>query len=400
MILRVLAAMLLLGGLTSASLAAEPGDVRFSGFGTIGGVVLDTGSVDFLPTVGLQKPGGGWMDFGPDSVIGLQMNADLGYQSDVTLQVRSSEDWKGHYDPQVGWAFLRHVWSPELSMRIGRLRVPFFMLSDSIQVNFAHPWVRLPSEVYAINPFNDLDGVDLRYRWDLGGAELELRPYFGSGGVDFFAGSGRLRGARGLNLALYVGQFSFHAGHGQSHLEIRWEDPAFLQLRSALEGSGFSGVAKELSGNRGYARFDSLGFQWDDGTWLVSGEVVRLRADRYVNSNHAWFLSMGRHVGAFTPYVRVARQVPDEPATDAALPDPALQQGLEAFLASRRLAQRSQALGVRWDVAANVALKSEYARVTINDQAWGNFFPRDASDPFALGGKHIQMFSLSVDWVF
>lgn len=400
MIFRALAAALVGGCVAAAAGAAEPGDVSFSGFGTLGGVVLDTSAAYFVPTVGLQKPGGGWVDLGPDSVIGVQMNADLGYRTDFTLQVRSSEDWKGHYDPQVGWAFLRHTWSPELSMRVGRLRVPFFMLSDSIQVNFAHPWVRLPSEVYGGNPFNDLDGADLRYRWNLGAAELELRPYFGSGRVEFVSGNGRLHGARGLNLALTVGEFSFHAGHGESRMEIRWDDPAFRQLRSALNLGGFSKVIKDLSGNDGYARFDSLGFQWDDGAWLVSGEAVRLRVDRYVNSTHAWFLSVARRVGDFTPYARVSRQVVDERPTEATLPQPALQQGLEAFLVSRTLAQHSQAFGVRWDMARNVAVKSEYARVTVDDHAWGSFFPRDVSDPFALGGKHMQVFSLSVDWVF
>jgi hypothetical protein len=383
-----------------AAQAAEPGDLQFSGFATLGGVVLDDRSVNFVRSVGLNKPGGGWLDLGSDSVLGVQMNAGLGSRSDFTLQLRAAEDSRGHYDPEVGWAFLRHVWSPELSTRIGRLRVPFFMLSDSVQVNFAHPWVRLPPEVYGLNPFNDLDGADLLYRTDVGAAELELRPYFGRGRIEFPVGEGRLRGARGINIALSRGPLSVHVGHGESRLEIRWDDPSFRELKAALEATGHSAVAKDLSGRRGHARFDSLGVQWDDGVWLAAGEFIRLRADRYVNSNHAWFVSVGRRVDDFTPYVRVARQVRDEPASDAQLAIPALDRGLQGFLTSRNLAQRSVALGGRWDVAPDVALKTEYAWVRIADKAWGSFIPRDFGDPFAQGGRSIHMLSLSVDWVF
>lgn len=391
---------ILLAGWTLAAHGAEPGELQLSGFGTLGGVILDDRSVNFVRSVGLNEPGGGWLDLGPDSVVGLQLNAGLGPRDDFTLQLRAAEDYKGDYDPQVGWAFLRHVWSPQLSMRVGRLRVPMFMLSDSVQVNYAHPWVRLAPEVYGINPFNDLNGADLQYRTDVGGGELELRPYFGSGRVRFPIGRGRLRDARGLNLAFYKGDYSIHLGHGESRLGIQWGDPGFRLLQAALPAAGFPGVLKDLAGDRGYARFDSLGFQWDDGLWQASGEFVRLRADRYVNSNHSWFLSLGRRFENLTPYVRVARQTVDDLATDARLPDPALDRALRGFLTFRNLAQSSLALGLRWDVAPNVALKSEYARVKVANGAVGSFVPQDTSDPSVLGGRTIHMFSLSVDWVF
>jgi hypothetical protein len=380
--------------------AAEPGDLRFSGFATAGGVVLDDRSVSFTRG-GLNEPGGGYLDLGSDSVVGLQMNAGLGSRTDFTLQLRAGEDDKGHYSPRVGWAFLRHAWSPELSMRVGRLRAPFFMLSDSLQVNYANPWVRPAPEVYGLNPFNDLDGADLLYQWDLGGAELEVRPYFGSGRVDFSGdGSAHLKNAKGVNLALYHGHLSVHAGHGEGRFELHWGDPEFKQLNAALHAFGFAKVADELSGDRGYARFDSLGFQWDDGAWLLSGEYVRRRANRYITSNHGWFLSLGYRLGNFTPYVTTARQVADELVARTDLPVPALNQALRGFQVSRNTAQHSVSLGVRWDVAPGLALKSEYSHVGIEPGAWGSFFPNETSDPFALGGKSIHMLSLSLDWVF
>lgn len=398
---RRLVVALLGGWMAVAAHAGEPGDLQFSGFGTLGGVVLDERSLYFVRGQGLNKPGGGYVDLGPDSVVGLQVNASLGPRTDFTLQLRADEDYKGDYSPRVGWAFLRHAWSPELSTRIGRLRAPFFMLSDSLQVNYANPWVRPAPEVYGLNPFNDLDGADLLYQWDLGGAELEIRPYFGSGRVDVYGnGSARLKNAKGINLALYSGHLSVHAGHGEGRIEVHWGDPQFKQLNAALQAYGYAKVAADLSGDHGYARFDSLGYQWDDGDWLFSGEYVQRRANRYITSNHAWFLSLGYRWGNFTPYVTTARQGADQLAATADLAIAPLNQALEGFLTSRNGAQHSTSLGVRWDVAPGVALKSEYSRVGIEPGAWGAFFPRDTNDPFALGGETVQMFSLSLDWVF
>jgi hypothetical protein len=375
--------------------------MQFSGFATLGGVVLDERDLHLTRGQGLNKPGGGYMDLGPDTVVGLQMNAPLAERTDFTLQLRADEDDKGHFAPRVGWAFLRQAWSPQVSTRIGRLRVPFFMLSDSLQVNYANPWVRPAPEVYGLNPFNDLDGADLLYQLELAGAEVEVRPYFGSGRIEFHGdGSVHLRNAKGVNLAVYRGHLSLHAGHGEGRFDMDWSDAEFKQLNRALNSFGFGAVADKLSGDEGYARFDSLGFQWDDGRWLFSGEYVRRRANRYIYSNHGWFLSLGYRMGDFIPYATTARQIADDPPVRAALPVPALNRGLEGFLVSRNGAQHSFTVGARWDVVPGVAVKSEYSRVQIEEGAWGAYFPSDTGNPFALGGQRIDMFSLSVDWVF
>ena len=47
------------------------------------------------------------------------------------------------------------------------------MLSDSLLVNYANVWVRPPVEVYSLVPVNELDGIDLFYREQVLGVELE-----------------------------------------------------------------------------------------------------------------------------------------------------------------------------------------------------------------------------------
>ena len=72
------------------------------------------------------------------------------------------------------------------------------MLSDSLLVNYANVWVRPPVEVYSLVPVNELDGIDLFYREQVLGVELEAHPYFGSSRLDLFDDSAvRLRDAVG-----------------------------------------------------------------------------------------------------------------------------------------------------------------------------------------------------------
>ncbi len=325
----------------------------------------------------------------------------LAARTDFTLQLRAGEDDKGHVEPTVGWAFLRQAWTPSLSTRIGRMRVPFFMLSDSLQVNYSNPWVRPPVEVYGLNPFNDLDGADLLYRLDVWGAELEVRPYVGRGRVEFAEnGSAQLSNAKGINLTFYFGPLSIHAGHGESRFGLQWGDAQFKQLDAGLQFFGYGNVSRQLAGRDGYIRFDSLGFQWDDGKWLVSGEYMKRRASRYIASNHAWFASLGYRVGDWTPYLTIARQFLDAPMVDQEIAIPGLAEGVRAFNVSRNDAQHSTALGVRWDFARSMALKAEYSRSRIENGAWGSFFPTSFDDPFALGGKTVNVYSISMDWVF
>lgn len=373
---------------------------RFSGFGTVAGVRMESRDVLFTRASGLNEPGGGYLDFGPDTILGVQASYGIGLRTDLTVQLTTTEDERGDYAPQVSWAFLRHGFSPEVSMRVGRLRVPFFMLSESVGVNYVNPWVRPAPEVYGLNPFNDLDGADLLFQTTLAGAELEIRPYFGTGQVRWLDGSAKVTGVRGVNLALHADQFSVYLGHGETPFRLKWGDPLFVQTAAALRAVGMGATVKDLRGDHGYVRFDSLGFQRDDGSLLVAGEYVRRAANRYITSNHAWFVSAAYRFGNLAPYVTLARQSADAPITDTRVPVPAVDDLLRLFQASRSAAQHSATAGVRWDWTRSAAFKAELSRIKVDAGAWGSLFPADSQDPLGPLGRRVHMLSLSVDFVF
>jgi hypothetical protein len=46
-----------------------------------------------------------------------------------------------------------------LEAACGRVVLPTFVVSDSIDVGYSVPWFRAPNEVYATNPFDYFDGA-------------------------------------------------------------------------------------------------------------------------------------------------------------------------------------------------------------------------------------------------
>ncbi len=380
-----------------ASGQASP--LQFSGFATLGSVWVSDDNLRFVRD-GINHPGNENPDFSPDTVAGLQANLRLGDTTRAVLQIVSRETPHGDYTPHPTLAFLGHTLTPALTVRAGRMRIPFFMLSDSIDINYANLWVRPPVEVYGLNPFADLDGIDFLYRTRIGRIDLELHPYAGSSSIPLYDnGASDLRGLFGLNIAAAYDGLSIHLGHGQARIALFWDDELFRLLAGALHAAGLDSVTSRLSGDSGYARFDSAGFQWDNGDWRVIGEYVKRQNTRYANSAHGWYLTVGHRFGAVTPFLTFARQKEDSPVAQAQIPYPALAAAFNAFLASRNLAQDSATIGLRWDFSSTAALKTEFMHVRTDSNAKGTFFP---SDPLTadLHGQTVNVLSLSLDLTF
>ncbi len=390
-----------LTGLTLLSNAcADSGDWRVSGFGTVG-MVRPTDSQASLLRNGINTPGRSGTDFGTDSILGLQASHSLVRGMDWTAQVIVREDQTGHVEPRLAWAFLRISPLANLEVRLGRMRAPFFMFSESLWINYANTWARPPTEVYGLNPFSDLDGADLLWRFQSAGFDLELRPYIGRSSLERQFRTAKLKRIVGANLSIYKGDLTAFAAHAESPLSLPWGDPLFLAVNGALNNSPFQAVTRDLSGEDGYARFDSVGVQWDTGDYLLIGEYARRAANRYIPSAHGWQLTLGRRIETVTAYTVFARQSEDDPVSSADLSAvPQLQAALDIFNATRNTAQRSASLGIRWDFHRNAAAKLEFTHVKVADDSLGSFFPVEGSGASTFSKRRINLFSATLDVSF
>ena len=119
------------------------------------------------------------------TLLGLQLSADLATNTTGVIQlVSNGDDTQGHipYSVNTPLAVLKYQATDNLDASLGRMRVPLFLHSDTLQVGFSYPSLFLPNEVYTLAPFDNLNGVDSGYTMPLGNSawSLKVESYFGN----------------------------------------------------------------------------------------------------------------------------------------------------------------------------------------------------------------------------
>lgn len=124
--------------------------------------------------------------FKRDSVLGLQLDAQLTPEWSATLQPRLAPAARRDtgWELRNAWGFV--AWRPDNDwlLRVGKLRLPVLLRSEQMNVGQTYDELCLPAEFYTLLPANDFTGVHLTHTWNLGGGDLNLDLYRGSNHVN------------------------------------------------------------------------------------------------------------------------------------------------------------------------------------------------------------------------
>jgi predicted porin len=388
--------------------AAELSKFSFNGFGTFGVVHSDEDRADFAAGLFVPDGAGYTRDWSPevDSVLGVQLTANLTSRLTGILQVVSEQQYDETYTPTVEWANLTFDITPNLSVRAGRMVQQTFMVSEYRKVRYATPWVRPPKEVYDMIPVTNADGVDLNYRFRFKGFTNNLRGLYGVRDVNIPDGSeANARDVVVLSDTLEWGPATLFACYGRFRLTM--ED--FNSFFDAFRQFGARGVAIADQYDIDGKRFEimSLGLRYDPGEWFVMGEWARAKTRTFIGDIRGWYITGGYRLGAFTPYVTLAQVQAHSDTSDpglslAGLP-PAqaaqaagLNAGLNQMLGSA-VQQKSISLGIRWDFIRNAALKVQYQHLDLDEGSPGVL--TNLQPGFEPGGS-VNLFSAAIDFVF
>src|SRR5690606_28997655 len=96
------------------------------------------------------------------SKLGAQFRYGVTDRLAITAQAIAKpeqDSWKA----KVEWLYLSHQTTDRLVLRAGRLRSPVYMYSDTLDVGFSYPWLRLPDEVYHQIQSPTYEGADAIY---------------------------------------------------------------------------------------------------------------------------------------------------------------------------------------------------------------------------------------------
>lgn len=188
---------------------------------------------------------------------------------------------------------------------------------------------------------------------------------------------------------------------------------------SPLDVPGAATLRSNIAFNDLNASFLAVGYSYDPGNWLIQSELVQRRSEKAtIPDLDAGYILVGWRVNQFTPYVQIAKVVelidsnalPTlDTAAIAALPlapgDVAQlvagATGVNQVTAGLRTGQyehTDMAIGLRWDLAKQFAIKAQYDRIDKEANSKGTFV--NTTPAFDAREESINIFSATLDFVF
>ena len=385
----------------------------FSGYGTLGVVRSSERNADYL--VDAFKPTGPGFTHqwsaDVDSRVAGQVSLRLSQSLTGVVQVIAQQRYDDTYRPEVEWANLKYEFTPDISVRAGRIVLPVFMVTDSRKVGYANPWVRPPVEVYSLVPVTNSDGADTSIRWPMGDFSNTFQATYGRSDSKFppQPTTGTLE-AKARSLVALVdtiehGFATLRLNYGRAKVTIDAFDPLFNAFRQF--GPAGAAIADKYQLDDKVVTFLGLGGSYDPGPWFAIGEWARFDTNSVIGRRSAWYVSGGPRFGKFTAFATYARVKADSATSDpglplAGLPAPIAQQAaiLNATLNAQLAAiarQKTWSLGVRWDALRDVALKAQVDHVKRDAGSIGTF--GNIQPGFQPGGS-ANIVSVAADFVF
>jgi hypothetical protein len=363
--------------------------VTVSGFGTLALTKTNTDSAQFgRPN---QLAGAGkTARTGVDSNFGVQANSTLNSWLSATVQGLVRKDGEDDFGGELAWAFLKGKVNDNLSLRVGRMGLPVFLISDYRNVGYANTMLRPPAEVYNQVPLNSVDGIDATWQQSVGDTSLSAQLAFGRthNPISTSATTVHVDGTSvvALNLVAEHGPLTLRFGRADGKLTV--DDSASLNtLLAGLRATGagyrlatLAPLADELALAKKKASFTSVGLALDWNNIVVQSEYAKRKTDSYVNDTNSWYAMAGYRIGKFLPYYNhsatksaghVANTVPAScPAGYPAACSPTLRvlsAGVDTLSSPQN--QSTDTIGVRWDFYRSMALKAQIDRVRPKDGA-------------------------------
>jgi len=306
-----------------------------------------------------------------DAKAGVQFDYRLSPEWTATLQLTTAgkSDWSVDTD----YAYLKWQAQDWLAIRAGRLRLPFFMYSESINVGFTYPWARPPLGFY-ITSIANYEGADALITFETGDFVHLLQPYFGTG--DGTLPNGYRTAARdGMGLVYEISK-----GNLTGRLQA-------LQINSTLTDPTGAAQAFFDQWAREVIHYYTGGIRYDNGDLLVLTELSRIDGQGKPSRDvEAGYVTVGYTLGAFTPYVTYMK-------TQCVNKD---QQEPLAALRNPPYEGKGSSIGVRYNITSNVSLKTQYDHFFDFNGTQGVFSPEFKE--LQVDGSNI--YSVTLDAVF
>jgi hypothetical protein len=339
--------------------AAGAATVNVSGFGTAGFTITDTDDAEFvrgsMPT-GADSSG----DVGLDSIAGVQATVHLTDKISGTAQMLLRRLHGRDFELDMPLAFLKYEINKDFAVRLGRVSLPVFLVSDFRQVGYANTWIRPPVEVYGQVPIDSVDGFDLLYSRNLGPVSVNGQAFFGRTDVDLGTSEINVRDFWGVNLSATMGPLTLRAARVEDKLTL--VSAQANALLAGLRQAGFTAFADQLAVTDAASEFTAFGALLDWNNVIIQAEDTSSKVGGFPADTSARYVLAGYRLSKVTPYAIYAEREVDSARTSTVVPAVGplvgLAAGVNALIAG--VEQTTTSVGLRWEAADSVAVKFQY----------------------------------------
>lgn len=382
-------------GWSGAALAADDGatDREFSlhGFGTLGAVRSDTNQVNFVRDLSQRDGATDHWTGKVDSLLGVQAAYKLSPQFEAVAQATSRYRYDKSFRPEVSWAYLKYVPDSRVNIRAGRLGTEFLMLADSRLVGYSYLTVRPPGDYFWSLPFYYIDGADAALSLPVGNGVVLGKVFHGVSRekIPLADQTWDLDGSRMSGAYVDYQSGPWQARLGYARIHFKSDLPIGGVLTANLPPALVAPSARELRTAGTDSDYYSFGLVYDEGPWQVQLMLNSIDhgSQAFQNSQSGYVLA-GYRVAAVIPYLGYS-WVSSHTRGNASNPVVA------RIMADSHAQQRTSFVGVRWDFAANWAVKAQWD--AIRGEA-DSIFPFRWEKPGWNGRADI--FSATLDFVF
>lgn len=380
------------------ALAQDGLPITVSGFGTGALTRTDTDQAEFTRLNQVSGAGKDWRN-GVDSNLGLQVTGKLNDTISFTAQgLVRKYGVSDRYQAELAWAFAKFKLNDDFSLRVGRIGLPVYMISDVRNVGYANTMLRPPTEMYRQVTFDSADGGDITYQHTFGENTVTAQ---------LAAGNAKVRSSDGyqvdfsptmaVQLLLERGPFTYRLGHTRTEFTVN-ENSRLDTLETGLRSLRLTSVLNEIPRHDVKGTFNSAGISMDYNNIIGLGEFAKRKTDsRLVPDTTSWYVMMGYRVGKFVPYFVHSDVKQNSIRSFASLPTTgplaALSAGANGVIKAGL--QTTNGVGVRWDFYKSAAFKVQVDRINTRD---GNGYFTNAKPGFA--GSTVNVYAAAIDFVF
>ncbi len=366
--------------------------VDVSGFGTAGFTITDTSDAQYVRG-SMPKGADSSGDVGLDSIAGVQATVHFTDRITGTAQVLLRRLHEDSFELDSPLAFIKANLDHGFAVRLGRLQLPVFLVSDFRQVGYANTWIRPPVEVYGQVPIDSVDGFDVLYNGEVGAVSLTGQGFYGRTDVDLGASDVSVKDFWGVNVSASYGPLTLRAGRVEDKLTL--DSAQANQLIAGVRQAGFAALADELAVVNRKSEFTAFGVLFDWHNIIVQAEDTKSKLGGFPADTSGRYVLAGYRVSKFTPFAMYAEREIDSARTSTVIPAVGpllpLAAGVNALIAGNE--QNTTSLGLRWEAASSVAVKFQYDHV---DPEGNGLF---ANVKPGFDGP-VNVFGVSIDVVF